>query len=427
MATEPKTKEGDPLSDLYGEAPVVLARAESLQPLQALCHEEDDVVPTLLTARYRLRGGRVFGNLLVALASDLQAVAVGKPGPRSATCSPPPGRTGCGRSWRPEAVWPPRCRRAVASPSSGCGRSGVPSQKALPSHRRLVLFCELEGEPDPPQPEWMAITTPELSLPRNVTIVVSRAPRGWTGPEIEAPQGASGSEEVFTFVEAALSGDQAAEVDRLGVAPLADGLARLIMLPADAAADRRRPGAVGLGQVLVRRLRARGARPARPHQPRADARARPPRGARRPPRRRRRRRRSEGRTPRSPPSAGTRPQERRRPAAGARAPRAPGRHLRLLQRLALRGLRAGVGRAGARDHRRHGGHAEPPRAAVVADRLRVPPPQARFLGRLRGAGRAGRPGRRAGDRARRRRRGRRRCQAGRAGSPPCSRPPRPSC
>ena len=31
--------------------------------------------------------------------------------------------------------------------------------------------------------------------------------------------------------EAALSGDQAAEVDRLGVAPLADGLARLIMLP----------------------------------------------------------------------------------------------------------------------------------------------------------------------------------------------------
>ena len=64
-----------------------------------------------------------------------------------------------------------------------------------------------------------------------MTIVVSDAPRGWTGPEIEAPQGAAGPEEVFTFVEAALSGDQAAEVDRLGVAPLADGLARLIMLP----------------------------------------------------------------------------------------------------------------------------------------------------------------------------------------------------
>ena len=64
-----------------------------------------------------------------------------------------------------------------------------------------------------------------------MTIVVSDAPRGWTGPEVEAPQGASGQEEVFTFVEAALSGDQAAEVDRLGVAPLADGLARLIMLP----------------------------------------------------------------------------------------------------------------------------------------------------------------------------------------------------
>ena len=75
------------------------------------------------------------------------------------------------------------------------------------------------------------ITGAALDVPRNMTIVVSDAPRGWTGPEVEAPQGASGQEEVFTFVEAALSGDQAAEVDRLGVAPLADGLARLIMLP----------------------------------------------------------------------------------------------------------------------------------------------------------------------------------------------------
>ena len=77
--------------------------------------------------------------------------------------------------------------------------------------------------------EWEAIHG--VDLPRNLTIVVSDAPRDWSGPEIEAPEGASGSEEVFTFVEAALSGDQAAEVDRLGVAPLADGLARLIMLP----------------------------------------------------------------------------------------------------------------------------------------------------------------------------------------------------
>ena len=34
-------------------------------------------MPTLLTARYRLRGERVFGNLLVALASDLRSLATG--------------------------------------------------------------------------------------------------------------------------------------------------------------------------------------------------------------------------------------------------------------------------------------------------------------------------------------------------------------
>ena len=233
MATEPKTKAaeppGDPLVAFYGEAPVVVARAESLQPLQALLHQEDDVVPTLLTARYRLRGGSVFGNLLVALASDLQAVSVRRPGLLGDLLP------GDGPDWMWEelatgARWPPieETGGPVTVEWVRALRGGL--HEALPTHRRLVLFCELEGEPDP-LPEWMAITAGELVLPRNVTIVVSRAPRGWTGPQIEAPQGASGSEEVFTFVESALSGDQAAEVDRLGVAPLADGLARLIMLP----------------------------------------------------------------------------------------------------------------------------------------------------------------------------------------------------
>jgi hypothetical protein len=230
MATEPKTKAGDPLSDLYGAAPVVVARAESLQPLQALCHEADDIVPTLLTARYRLRGGSVFGNLLVALASDLQALDLGGPGQTLGDLLPAPG---------PDWMWEELARGAdwpLVDPRGGpvtvewvrALRGGI--REALPSHRRLVVFCELEGEPAP-LPEWAVISAGELTLPPNVTIVVSNAPRGWTGPEIEAPQGASGSEEVFTFVEAALSGDQAAEVDRLGVAPLADGLARLIMLP----------------------------------------------------------------------------------------------------------------------------------------------------------------------------------------------------
>ena len=124
MATEPKTKAaeppGDPLAPLYGVAPVVVARAESLQPLQALCHDEDDVVPTLLTARYRLRSGPVFGNLLVAFANDVRDVP--DPARRSATCSPPRGPTRCGRSSRRARSGRPSRSRAVASASSGCRR-----------------------------------------------------------------------------------------------------------------------------------------------------------------------------------------------------------------------------------------------------------------------------------------------------------------
>jgi KAP family P-loop domain len=230
MATEPKTKEGDPLSALYGAAPVVVARAETLQPLQALCHQVDDVVPTLLTARYRLRSGPVFGNLLVAFANDVRALAGETPTPTLGDLLPVAGPDWLWADLADGPQWP-----VFDGPGGRVSVEWVQALMAalasgLPPHRRLVLFCELDGEPGP-LPEWMAIAAPDLGLPRNVTIVVSDAPRGWTGPEVEAPQGVPGSEEVFTFVEAALSGDQAAEVDRLGVAPLADGLARLIMLP----------------------------------------------------------------------------------------------------------------------------------------------------------------------------------------------------
>ena len=79
----------------------------------------------------------------------------------------------------------------------------------------------------------------------------------------------------------------------------------------------------------------------------------------------------------------------------------------LVQRLALRGLRAGLGRAGPRDHRGARGHADAHGADALAARLRDLAAQARVLARLRGAGRA-RSRRRAGRRpARRRGRGRR--------------------
>ena len=139
--------------------------------------------------------------------------------------------------FEPDSIWDRLRALRAAGPEHRHGRltaewvctcPGV-ARQALPNHQRLLLLCEIEGDPGTLADWEQAIGA--MCLPRNVTIVVSEAPRGWDGPEIEPPQGAAGQEEVFTFREAALSGDQAAEVDRLGVAPLADGLARLIMLP----------------------------------------------------------------------------------------------------------------------------------------------------------------------------------------------------
>ena len=144
-------------------------------------------------------------------------------------------------------------------------------REALPPHRRLLLFCELEGDPGD-KAEWSAAMAFLNRLPRNVTVVVSDAPRGWQDPrypgttEITLPPGEIEHEEVFTFVESALSGDQPADVDRLGVAPLADGLARLLLLP------QTRPLTVGVqapwgwGKSSFVGLRAGGADPARAEQ-----------------------------------------------------------------------------------------------------------------------------------------------------------------
>ena len=234
MATEPQTKTAKQRAPnvfdvLYGGARVVTARSPSLQPLQALCHESDDVVPTLMTMRYRLRSGPVFGTLLATFADDVWALRTGRPRDVHGDGLP---------VFEPDSIWDRFATQMDPSgPEHGHGRLTVEWVRAfvsavdaaLPQHQRLVLLCEIEGDPGSLEGWQQAITG--LPLPRNFTIVVSEAPRGWDGPEIDPPQGAAGQEEVFTFREAALSGDQAAEVDRLGVAPLADGLARLIMLP----------------------------------------------------------------------------------------------------------------------------------------------------------------------------------------------------
>ncbi len=201
MATEPKTKGAGPLDVLYSDEPLVLARADSLQALQALCHAEDDTVPTVMTARYRLRRGPVLENLFGAFEADLLALPAG--GSLYGDLLP---------VYEPSSLWSTLL-------------TTEPWRVALPTHLRLILFCEIE------QTDYASDLLRDL--PRNVTVVVSQPFRGLHDtPEVEAPEGGdAGHDEVFTFVESALSGDQPADVDRLGVAPLADGLARLLMLP----------------------------------------------------------------------------------------------------------------------------------------------------------------------------------------------------
>ena len=233
-------------------------------------------------------------------------------------------------------------------------------------------------------------------LPLNVTIVVSDAPRGGDGIAESSSRPASvDHEEMFTFVEAALSGDQPADVDRLGVAPLATGLARLLMLP------QTRPLTVGVQapwgwgkssfaafvrEALVRRAPANSARRRELGELERSRRAG---GARRA---------AQRRTPRSPTCGATRASDAQRAAGASSSAARTGRHLRGVQRLALRGLRAGVGRAGARDHREPGGHAEPAAARCV----RASPTRSGAASSSSGSASwcpsSSRSGRRAGDR-----------------------------
>jgi hypothetical protein len=204
-------------------------------------------VPTVLTARYRLRSGPVFGNLLAAFAVDMLRL-------RSEPAAELRGDLLPEVEPNPQSVWSlfavsehrygvstdhgefdERSREALLEVMS--------DPKALPPHRRLLLFGELEGDPGEAR-QWDEAMAFLTRLPRNVTIVVSNAPPGWPGaPEIEAPAGGEpGHEEVFTFVEAALSGDQAADFDhRLDRRPRPDRRRagdRVALLPGRPAAQR---------------------------------------------------------------------------------------------------------------------------------------------------------------------------------------------
>jgi hypothetical protein len=220
-------------------ARVLVARAESLQPLQAEAQSRG-----MLTARYRLRSGPVFGNLLAAFARDMQEVRRGNADAVRGDLLPQPIR----REWSRQlesSAWDAfdELTNLPQMVSGTLGRRWLDTLwRALGlEDRRLLLLCEVERDAGSAA-EWrsaLAALVDEDGLARSVALVFSDAPAEWRDSvaddrtaEIAAPEGGDvQQEEVYTFVEAALSGDQPAEVDRLGVAPLADALARLLLLP----------------------------------------------------------------------------------------------------------------------------------------------------------------------------------------------------
>jgi hypothetical protein len=236
VETDREGTPGDPL----GTASILVARVESLQPLQASVQERG-----FLTARYRLRSGPVFGNLLAAFAADVQRMRRGESGDVRGDLLPQPAQP----EWSnllADPGWDALDELAYM-PGLADGGSlgpqwlGAFSQALRQPDRRLLLLCEVERDPGDTA-EWHAALDSLLggqSLPWNVALVFTDAPPGWQGTrpdprtdEIEVvSEGATDREEVITFAEAALSGDQPADVDRLGVAPLANALARLLLLP----------------------------------------------------------------------------------------------------------------------------------------------------------------------------------------------------
>ena len=233
MATEP-TDEAAKRGSRTRRSPVqrrLRSSSRAREPAAAAgpLPREDDVVPTLMTMRYRLRSGPVFGTVLATFADDLRALALGPTRACAATCS----RARAGLD-----LGPVRARALAARRLSrgdrldrrmGARVPGVARRRA-PGPPAPAAALRDRGRPGNPAPTGSRRSAACACRATSRSSSPTRRAAG-TARRSSLRRAPAGQEEVFTFVEAALSGDQAAEVDRLGVAPLADGLARLIMLP----------------------------------------------------------------------------------------------------------------------------------------------------------------------------------------------------
>ncbi|HEX6702952.1 MAG TPA: P-loop NTPase fold protein [Gaiellaceae bacterium] len=227
---------------------VFVDRADSLQPLQALCFR--DTWNDCLTARYRLQTGPVVGTLFSALLRDLDAWHRGEP--IRGDILPEHFE----RGWdRLVAFLIDRLRKEIPQTSAlwhGTGTidpfelellfRALADEAVLPLGHRLVVFAEADVGGRFRYDDGSVNYLPSLfaKLPERVGVVMTPAPSiDLVGAAADDPHllflpflpVPGPSREVFAFGLSALHGDRPAERDLLGFAPFAEGLARLILLP----------------------------------------------------------------------------------------------------------------------------------------------------------------------------------------------------
>ncbi len=234
---------------------VVLARdARSLQSLQALCHEQQ--YNRCFTARYHLRSGPLLGTLMTAIAADIQRLRSSRDGSESLPGDfLPQIESGGGLAsseWvqvlRSSAMdglfrrWDTR----VLIGGGGLRREWLDSffgaladPETLRVGDRLVLFCEVEGDPGP-ELEWERLLEAMQEMPERLGLVLSGAPSDFQLPRddvhfaevsLKDAKPSAASEVHYRYSDSALAGDDAAERDFLGVSRYAEGLARLTLMP----------------------------------------------------------------------------------------------------------------------------------------------------------------------------------------------------
>lgn len=238
---------------------VVVRGTANLQAVQALCHDSTVTALSVLTARYRVKPGPVFGTSLGGFAADVQrmrssdwdlSVAAGD-------ILPSPGPAPLDSTWGPMLriqSWD-RLFDMVSISSLEQGTIGpdwmtaflrsLRPQTAIPSGWRVIVLAEMErtagGVAD-----WRAAIAELLPiLPKRFGLVVSGAPTRLQRPSTidpddrhfalvtadELPEGVATGDNTYHYLDSALSGDQPADRDLLDVDRFADGLARLVLHP----------------------------------------------------------------------------------------------------------------------------------------------------------------------------------------------------